>query len=161
MVKTSTEYYRENKTTRNRVHMCPQCDYETTGPMCVLRNHIAAKHTPEHLRPFQCTECKSGFAQKAHLIKHLKRAHDMVDPKLMPKSTAILYIIVCTDTMPKSYKTRARIEYYKQNPHLKSTDMQQRKYRYYNDIYIKNRDINYDYRNGFIKLYKLPLVISN
>ena len=40
MVNNSTDYYRENKTRKRVVHVCPHCDYYTTGPK------ISLKHLP-------------------------------------------------------------------------------------------------------------------
>ena len=37
-------YYRRNKETREKVHKCPHCDYETTGPKQAITAHIFAKH---------------------------------------------------------------------------------------------------------------------
>ena len=48
----STTYYRKNKETKNVIHMCPHCNYTTTGPKITLQHHIMAKHTPEEERLF-------------------------------------------------------------------------------------------------------------
>ena len=78
-IRYNTSYYRRNKNKRFRVHKCPHCDYETTGPKQALRAHIWSKHTPEHKRPFQCPceDCNRGFASKANLIKHVEKYHDI------------------------------------------------------------------------------------
>ena len=33
-------YYRRNKETREKVHKCPHCDYETTGPKQALKGGL-------------------------------------------------------------------------------------------------------------------------
>ena len=73
----SSNYYRKNKKTQNVVHLCPHCDYSTTGPKITLKHHILAKHTKECDRPFQCMHpgCERGFAQKIHLDRHLCKVH--------------------------------------------------------------------------------------
>ena len=53
----STKYYRKNKVSRGKIHKCPHCDYETTGPKQTLINHINAKHIAEKDKPFYCSCC--------------------------------------------------------------------------------------------------------
>ena len=92
MTKNSTDYYRENKKKRRVVHQCVHCDFETTYGKCVLINHINAHHTEECDRPFQCSCCDRGFAQKAHLIVHLKKVHNVIDPRKKTAPSYILYL---------------------------------------------------------------------
>ena len=157
MAKNSTDYYRENKTSRKVVHYCPHCHFSTTYGKCVLHNHIYARHTPESDRPFQCTHCTRGFAQKAHLISHLDKVHNISDAILNSKISTLLYIISPSDTAPKSYKTRARLKYYKDNPVLKSRDIHENKHEYLANVYLRNHDIHYDHKHKFISMSKLPL----
>ena len=74
----STEYYRKNKLTRAKIHKCPHCSYETTGPKQTLINHINAKHKSESEKPFYCSCCDKGFAQAANYEKHMKRFHHQI-----------------------------------------------------------------------------------
>ena len=78
-IRYNTSYYRRNKMKRFRVHKCPHCQYETTGPKQALKAHIWSKHTPEHERPFQCpcSNCNRGFASKANLKKHITNSHNI------------------------------------------------------------------------------------
>ena len=161
MTKNSTDYYRENKKKRRVVHQCVHCDFETTYGKCVLINHINAHHTEECDRPFQCSCCDRGFAQKAHLIVHLKKVHDIIDPKLEKKNGAILYIVSPTDVIPRSYKTKARQEYYMNNSMLNSRDVRNNMHCYMindnDNVYLRNHDIHYDQKKGFISLKKIQL----
>ena len=79
MVHHNTNYYRRNKEQRFKVHICPHCNFETTGPKSSLQAHIWAKHTNEQDRPFQCpcTDCNRGYSAKANLHKHLKQCHNI------------------------------------------------------------------------------------
>ena len=161
MAKNSTDYYRENKKKRRVVHYCPHCDFETTYGKCVLTNHVNAHHTKECDRPWQCSCCDRGFAQKAHLVAHLKKVHNVVDRCLEKKNGAVLYLITLTNQQPKSYKTQARKNYYITHPRLNSRDIKNKKHCYINDdkktVYLKNHDIHYDEKKGFIKLNKIQL----
>ena len=156
MVRTSTEYYRENKRTRKVVHECPHCNYETTGPKQVMQQHIHAKHTPENLRPFQCEHCNRGFAQKAHLHHHLHKEHDInMDSKR--KIATIAYLIQLLPKMPKSRKTKARSSYYKNHHFIKGRDIRNEQHEYLPGAFLKLHDIHYDAKKGFIQLHKVPL----
>ena len=157
MTKNSTDYYRENKLKRGVVHCCSQCDFETTYGKCVLTNHINAQHTLEKDKPYQCKECCRGFAQKAHLISHLDKVHDCIDSTLDKKNGSILYFITITTKETKSYKTKARRNYYKLNPTLKSKDIHAGIHCYYNDCTLKNHDLHYDEKKGFITMKKVQL----
>ena len=50
-------------------YTCDICGF--VGNKDHLRYHTLAKHTPEHLRPFQCHMCTRGFALKKHLEDHI------------------------------------------------------------------------------------------
>lgn len=154
---TSTDYYRQNKEEGKIMHRCPHCDFTTPYNKSNLMNHIYAKHTPEHKRPYQCDHCARGFSQKSHLIKHLKKEHQITNTSLENKITNILYKIQCTEKKPKSKKTKARFTYYQQNPIIKSTDMQNKLHEYLDQCFLSNNEIHYDKKNGFIKLTKILL----
>ena len=89
----SAKYYRKNKKTKNVIHMCPHCNYTTTGPKITLKHHILAKHTPEEERPFQCRHegCKRGFAQKIHLDRHMEKVHNVKKKKVKKEKSIILF----------------------------------------------------------------------
>ena len=161
MAKNSTDYYRENKKKRRVVHHCPHCNFETTYGKCVLINHINAHHTKECDRPWQCHCCNRGFSQKAHLVAHLKKVHEVIDPRLEKKNGAVLYIVSITNQEPKSYKTKARREYYINNPKLNSREVRDKKHCYLcrndSNVYLRNHDIHYDEKKGFINLQKIQL----
>lgn len=155
MSRLSTAYYRRNRQTRRIVHKCPHCNYETLNSKIAVKNHINAKHTPESERPFQCQKCNRGFAQKAHLHIHSEKVHNIRPPHR--KIVAIAYIINNTQKEGKSKKTRARQLYYKTHQVIKTTDLNARKHEYLPNIFMKQHDIHYDRKNGFINLNKLPL----
>jgi hypothetical protein len=119
-------------------------------------NHINAVHVCESKRPFQCHCCSRGFAQKAHLMGHLKRVHK-IEPK-PNKVTTLLYIINVTNTIPTSKNTLARRNYYMNNSALKSRDIYKKKHYYLPNTHLKNHDIHYDVKKGFITLDKIELV---
>ena len=121
MVNASTSYYRSNRRTKRVIHKCPHCTYETTNARIQLINHINAKHVAEKDRPYQCMHCARGFAQKAHLDKHLATVHDICNHK--PKVASISYIIDITSTLPRSTKTKARREYYKTHKVINTNDI--------------------------------------
>ena len=156
MVCESTIYYRKNKATKRIIHSCPHCEYKTTNSKITLQNHINAVHVCESKRPFQCTHCPRGFAQKAHLIGHLKNVHNIIHKP--DKVTAILYIITVTAVIPTSRNTLARRNYYLQNRTLKSTDIYKKKHIYLPNIYLKNHDIHYDLKKGFITMKRINLI---
>ncbi len=155
MVNASTSYYRSNRRTKRVIHRCPHCNYETTNARIQLINHINAKHVAEKDRPYQCMHCARGFAQKAHLDKHLATVHDIYNHK--PKVASISYIIDITKTLPRSTKTKARREYYKTHKVINTNDINNQKHEYLPDIYLKKHDIHYDANKGFINLCKCPL----
>ena len=113
----STKYYRKNKVSKLKVHKCPHCDYETTGPKQTLTNHINAKHKDDKDKPHYCSICDKGFAQAANYEKHMKNIHcqEIKITKTREQRKPYMYIIDVTDTKPVSKNTIARIEYYKQN----------------------------------------------
>lgn len=155
MVCGSTAYYRKNKEANKILHSCPHCDYTTSNCKVAIMNHIYANHVSEDKRPFQCSHCERGFAQKAHLIGHLKKIHDIVIP--VSKVTNILYNIAITDNIPKSSKTIARHKFYIGNPVLKSRDIYNKKHQYLPGVYLKNHDLHYDLKKGFIAVIKREL----
>ncbi len=155
MVRNSTEYYRKNRASKKIVYQCPHCEYSTPNTKIQLTNHINAKHTPENERPYQCRYCEKGFAQKAHLHLHLSREHDVHIPE--KKLIAIAYIIKITAEKGKSKKTRARQEYYQRHAVIRTDHLNDRKHEYLPGVYMKQHDIHYDQRNGFIQLDKCSL----
>ena len=155
MVNASTNYYRSNRKTKRVVHQCPHCDYSTTNARICLINHINAKHVKEENRPYQCMHCARGFAQKAHLAKHLSTVHNICIP--VPKVSSISYIIEVTDNLPRSTKTKARREYYKTHKLINTNEINNQKHQYLPNTYLKKHDIHYDANKGFIKLSKCPL----
>ena len=155
MTRTSTEYYRKNRETRRIIYQCPHCNYETLNSKITLRNHIHAKHTPESERPFQCQKCDRGFAQKAHLHIHCEKIHNQ--HKEQRKIVAIAYIINLTEKEGKSKKTKARQIYYRSHQVIKTNDLNEKKHEYLPNVYMKQHDIHYDKKNGFIYLHKCPL----
>ncbi len=157
MVNNSTEYYRENRRNKKVVHRCPHCNYCTCNGKIVLTNHINSKHLEERLRPFQCTECARGFAQKAHLIRHLETEHNISGDLRHAKTATLLYIISLGNNIPTSTKTKARCEYYNRYPVLKSRDIYNNKHEYTPGSFLKNHDLHYDKRKGFITVNKLAL----
>jgi len=156
MVCGSTIYYRKNRESKRVIYQCPQCDYSTTGSKITLKNHINAAHVCESERPFQCQCCNRGFAQKAHLIGHLKKVHNI---ETIPKKiSTLLYIITVTDIIPTSKRTLARRVYYIKHHSLKSRDIYKKKHSYLSSIHLKNHDIHYDVKKGFIIVQKIELV---
>lgn len=159
-VTTSTDYYRKNRETGSVVYRCPHegCNYSTRNCKQVLIHHINSKHTKECDRPFQCQHCERGFAQKANLIKHMKCEHGIDTSSLSNKTTTILYIIkTVKNNEPRSKNTRARRDYYKNNPTLKSRDIFNKKHEYLDGVFLKNHDLHYDIRNNFITVDKVEL----
>ena len=156
MVCESTIYYRKNRESKRITYECPHCDYKTSNNKITLQNHINAVHVCESKRPFQCHCCSRGFAQKAHLIGHLKSVHNIIHKP--DKVSAILYIINVTDLIPTSRNTLARRNYYLKNKTLKSTDIYKKKHIYLQNICLKNHDIHYDLKKGFITMKKINLI---
>lgn len=157
-VMTSTDYYRQNKEAGVVMHKCPHCEFTTPYNKSNLMNHIYAKHTPENQRPFQCRHCERGFSQKSHLIKHMKKEHNLNTSHLEKKITNILYKITLTEKEPRSKKTKARRKYYEKHSHIKSRDMYNNKHEYTECCFLCNNDLHYDERKGFIQLHKIPLM---
>ena len=155
MVNASTSYYRSNRRTKRVIHRCPHCNYETTNARIQLINHINAKHVEEKDRPYQCMHCARGFAQKAHLEKHLATVHDINNYR--PKVASISYIIEVTNTLPRSTKTKARRDYYENHKVINTNDINKQKHEYLPGTYLKKHDIHYDANKGFIHLCKCPL----
>lgn len=113
----NTSYYRRNKVRRFKVHHCPHCNFETTGPKSSLQAHIWAKHTEEKDRPFQCpcSNCTRGYSARANLHKHLSRCHDIK----IPKDKDIFAYHITLNNMINindlNNETNSRLEYYKNN----------------------------------------------
>ena len=154
MVNNSTDYYRQNKTLKRVVHKCLNCDYSTTGPKITLTQHIYAKHTEESEKPFQCDLCVRGFAQKAALINHISNIHN-IDVNIK-KQIGITYFISIQKN-PTSKKTKARYNYYKRNPIIISIKMKNNDYEYLDNNFLKTNLLNYDKRNGYIKIRIEPI----
>ena len=147
-VNYNTDYYRRNKEKRFKVHKCPHCDYETTGPKSSLQKHIYAKHTPEHLRPYQCSHCERGFAQKSNLQKHLFNQHS-IKSDLVQDRTICLYTFEPGPFIPTAKKTLARYNLYLERPVIKATELSELKY---SDRFLTADKIRYDVREGYIKI---------
>ena len=106
-IAANTAYYRNNKKNRHKVHTCPHCNYETTGPKCILINHINAKHTQNTNKPFQCN----------HLIKQHNVPEHIAKPPVQSKNIFV-YFITLTGKEAKSKSTTSRLDIYKRNPKL-------------------------------------------
>jgi hypothetical protein len=151
----STEFYRKNRLEKKVIHKCPHCDYVSYNSKICVENHINAKHMDESKRPFQCKHCSRGFSQKAHLHCHMKKQHGIeVEEK---KIISIAYIISITDNIPTSKKTLSRYNFYKKNTVIYSHLVNENKYEYMNNVYLKQHDIHYDFKKEFISLKKCPL----
>ncbi len=146
----STKYYRKNKLSRAKIHKCPHCSYETTGPKQTLINHINAKHKSESDKPFYCACCDKGFAQAANYEKHMKRVHDQVIKvtKTREQRKPFVYVIQLGKDIPSSKNTIARVEYYKNNKYIRADNLG--KVKYNNDKFLTQSDIHYDNRNNYI-----------
>ena len=48
------------------------CQCEECGKVCNskknLQKHVLAMHTPDHLKPWKCSQCSKGFTEKARSI---------------------------------------------------------------------------------------------
>lgn len=157
MVNNSTDYYRENRLKKHIVYNCPHCSYCTYNNKITLTNHINSRHRNEEERPYQCPKCPRGFAQKAHLIRHLECEHGIKNDITFTKTSTLLYIISLTDIRPKSKKTKARCKYYSENSVIKSKDIYSNKHEYLPNCFLKNHDIHYDFKKNFINIHKLAL----
>jgi len=75
-VNQSTEHYRKKKESGEKL-VCPHegCDFSTCYSKNNLQQHIMAKHTADEDKPFQCTDCVKGFAQKSALERHMVSFH--------------------------------------------------------------------------------------
>ena len=144
------DYYRRNKLQGFRVHKCPHCTYETTGPKNGLKAHIYAKHTPENERPFQCPEpgCCRGFAQKGGLEKHLEKVHGK-KVSLKVNREICLYIIRPGEYSPGSKKTEQRCDYYNKYPVIKADNLP---IILENNQTITSKHLKYDAREKYISL---------
>ena len=118
MVAYNTKYYRRNKEKRFKVHKCPHCTFETTGPKSCLQAHVWAKHTKEKDRPFQCPchGCSRGYSARANLHKHMKQCHNIIIPK---DKNVIAYVV--TPNIPDNTQNEItndqqdRINFYERN----------------------------------------------
>ena len=133
-----------------KIHKCPHCNYETTGPKCILQNHIYSKHTKEEDRPFQCTECTRGFSQKSHLIKHMKKKHNSSGPKICNRNIAEYHITVLKK-LPVSEKAKSRINMYRNNPIIKADEFKNLKFYYTKQL--KPSHLHYDMKREYIHYY--------
>jgi len=148
----NTAYYRKNKKERKIIYNCPDCNYETTGPKCILENHIHAKHTQECDKPFHCRHCEKGFSQKAHLQNHLIKSHDVpkniAKPPVKPKNI-FMYSIQLTNKKAKSKATLDRINFYIKNPRIFTENL---KSVLVSNKPLKPHHIHYDVHKGYIFL---------
>ena len=55
---------------------CPHCGQKVR----LLDDHIMSVHTPDELKPFQCSECTKGFISKIQLKKHQMNVHLKLRP---------------------------------------------------------------------------------
>ena len=55
---------------------CPHCGLQVRR----LNEHIISIHTPDELRPFQCSECTKGFASSNQLKHHQMNVHLKLRP---------------------------------------------------------------------------------
>ena len=118
MVAYNTKYYRRHKEKRFKVHKCPHCTFETTGPKSCLQAHVWAKHTKEKDRPFQCPchGCKRGYSARANLHKHMKQCHNIIIPK---DKDVIAYVV--TPNIPDNTQNEItndqqdRLNFYRSN----------------------------------------------
>ena len=147
----STKYYRKNKVSRDKIHKCPHCDYETTGPKQTLINHINAKHKAEKDKPFYCACCDKGFAQAANYEKHMKNIHGRTVKvtKTREQRKPYMYVITMGNYLPSSKNTIARVEYYKSNKHIRAEDLG--KIVYKEGKVLLQKDIHYDRKTGYIE----------
>lgn len=118
MVAYNTKYYRRNKEKRFKVHKCPHCTFETTGPKSCLQAHVWAKHTEEKDRPFQCPchGCNRGYSARANLHKHMKQCHNIIIPKDKNVIAYVVTLNIPDDTQNKiTNQQKNRINIYKRN----------------------------------------------
>jgi hypothetical protein len=150
-MKHNTKYYRRNKEKRFKVHCCPHCNYETTGPKHSIQTHIYAKHTKEEDRPFQCPclDCNRGFAQKSLLEKHLLKVHD-IKKNLSIKRDIYEYHISIGKLHPNSKSTKARINIYKEKSIILASEIKH--IEYLPNKFLKSSHLYYDAREGYITL---------
>ena len=116
MVAHNTNYYRRNKEKRFKIHKCPHCNFETTGPKSSLQAHIRAKHTDEKDRPFQCPcdSCHRGYSARANLHKHLKQCHNLIIPK--DKDVFAYAVNINNNICPRvTNNQKKRLEFYETN----------------------------------------------
>ena len=146
----STKYYRRNKLSRDKVHKCPHCDYETTGPKQTLINHIKAKHTAEKDKPYYCSCCNKGFAQAANYEKHMIRFHgkEIKVTKTREERRPFVYAIKMGDKEPTSKNTRARYAYYLTNKYIRASELGTIKYS--ETKVLSQKDLHYDKKNSYI-----------
>jgi len=152
-VAANTAYYRNNKKNRLKVHNCPHCNYETTGPKCILINHINAKHTQNTNKPFQCLHCSKGFSQKAHLQNHLIKKHNIPEHIAKPpvqSKNIFVYLITLTGKKAKSKTTIARLDIYKRNPKLFTEELKTLTVN--GKQLVKPHNLHYDAKQEYISL---------
>ncbi len=151
-VGASTKYYQRNKVTRTKVHKCPHCDYETTGPKQTLVNHINAKHKEEKDKPFYCKTCDKGFAQAANYEKHMQNIHNKVVKvtKTREERKPYVYMLEVTGIEPSSKNTISRVEYYKNHKYISASNLGSIKYNQCK--FLTQKDLHYDKKNNYVKI---------
>ena len=55
---------------------CPECGMKVRN----LREHIAAVHTPDEMKKFQCQDCGKGFNSALKVEKHRMNVHLKLRP---------------------------------------------------------------------------------
>ena len=153
MCKTVTQaalYYQRNKETREKVHKCPHCDYETTGPKQTLLNHIHAKHTKNEDKPYFCVHCSKGFAQASNYEKHMAKFHDEYPnvTRTREERKPAAYIICFGNKEPIANKTRCRFEFYKENRIIPFEKFGRCEYT--QGKKLTQKDLHYDRKKGYI-----------
>lgn len=149
----STNYYRRNKQDRFKVHKCPHCDYTTTGPKSTIQTHIYAKHTEDKDKPYQCTICQKGFAQKANYHIHLERVHGEIQDKTPKEKDIFLYVIKPGSVKPTTGKIVERYNKYMKNPVILKSKIND--YKISDTEFLTYNKLYYDKQNKFIKIISL------
>ncbi|OAJ44769.1 hypothetical protein BDV3_003079 [Batrachochytrium dendrobatidis] len=68
-------------------HLCPTCDYGFRR-LTDLHRHIRTMHTPENLRPWQCSYCNRRFGRSDALRRHLlSRERSLTCPPVSRKKS--------------------------------------------------------------------------
>jgi len=77
----SAEALKIHREVSHTKHTCQHCGY--TNRRNRVRTHILLKHTPDHLRPYQCKTCGKGFADKKNYEMH-QNVHTGAKPFICP-----------------------------------------------------------------------------